>query len=1227
MNFLFCGHDFKFLTPVMNYVASRRDVTVRVQQTKGHTLDEANLKLAEENVAWADIVFCEWAMGNAVWYSEHKRPGQLLVVRMHFQEFHDGLPYLDQVRWESVDSFVVICTDAIAYVREHLPQIAPRTRLIFNPLDIFGRFSNARCAYSDLTLGYLGMVPFRKRPDLALDILEACRATGKDFRLCIKGKRPQDYPWMLKRQDEMARYEESFDRRLRGELEKAVVFDGFDPNPGAWYAKCGFLLSTSDFEGSHQAVAEGMAQGCIPVIRNWSGADGIYPRANIFRSVEEAKSLILESRRNPDAYFALCQRNREYAVAHFEAREICGQYDDVFAAHKDWIPLKEEHGLSSLCVAQLVWIPPGAHNGYRVRVSKFSAQYHALGMRTVIICLHNGAASEEERAAHVRELEGLGCHAYMVQVDGFFSLKMKAEQEEDACAKLLPILDAEHVDILQCHAVYCARVGRRLKAERPGLVYSCVFHGIIPEESRMSGAAENRVQALERLELEILKSVDLANFVSHAEGVHYMRKYGVVPPSNVVPSGLREEAMRKNIVSRDILDLPGGRPVLGYVGTMVAWQCRDEMFALFGKLHRLYPEIFFAVLTPENDWTVTRELLERNGISERDCLVCEVPFEQVSAAVSQFNAGVMLRKWSPVNRVASPTKFGEMIAAGVPIVATDGIGDYSEDVRGNGFGLIVPHQELDAVDFSDETCKAIRCLLEKRLNEDPDFISRTTAFCEKNLIWERHVTEMAWLYWRLKYVRVDGAPGTPPKGDEGFEGRMLRKIDGLPRSNGCRYYERFRTKIGIICDEFYWDSVKDAADFVYLSCDDWEDKIKDIEVLYLVSAWHGLKNDDWLNLSREGTPKRLMVYDMIARCRKRGIPTVFYSKEDPPNYDRFIGIARHCDHVFTSCEEVIPRYVKDCGHKRVYPMCFGINPVEHNPIGTRFREKERNVIFSGSWMMKYPHRCEALAKMFDGVLASGRGINIVDRNYGNRGNSAYAYPERFRSFQSPAIGHENLQRIHRLYDWAININSVQDSRTMFANRVYELQACGNLLISNDSLGVREKFPGVFIVRTSDEVSKILSEMTPEEVRRRQLAGIRRVMTGETCFDRIAYMLTRVGIKTEVPVRKVLVVARELSQKVRETFDRQTYPYKTLVEESDVTDALKAKYDLFAYFDDGNSYDEFYLEDMINVFKYTNCERVHFADYGRMTYGSTSVGQGLTVSWMSGLSKAGGAYEL
>lgn len=43
--------------------------------------------------------------------------------------------------------------------------------------------------------------------------------------------------------------------------------------------------------------------------------------------------------------------------------------------------------------------------------------------------------------------------------------------------------------------------------------------------------------------------------------------------------------------------------------------------------------------------------------------------------------------------------------------------------------------------------------------------------------------------------------------------------------------------------------------------------------------------------------------------------------------------------------------------------------------------------------------------------------------------------------------------------YVININTVKDSRTMFARRVFEAMACGRIVISNESLGMRELFPG------------------------------------------------------------------------------------------------------------------------------------------------------------------------
>ena len=441
------------------------------------------------------------------------------------------------------------------------------------------------------------------------------------------------------------------------------------------------------------------------------------------------------------------------------------------------------------------------------------------------------------------------------------------------------------------------------------------------------------------------------------------------------------------------------------------------------------------------------------------------------------------------------------------------------------------------------------------------------------------------------------AKALPPKGDETFYQRMAARIADMPESNGCRYFKRSNTRIAIICDQFYWDSMYSAADFVYVRPDSWKSDIIGIDCLLVVSAWHGLHNGtDWQGLPYENSKRRLLAYEVIDACKAMKIPTVFYSKEDPPSYKEFLGIAKRCDYVFTSAEECVADYRRDCGHDRVWPLSFCINPEYHNPVGMRHGRKENGVIFSGSWMTKFPERCRDLSAMFDGVLAAKREMRIIDRCYNLRDNDRYRYPDKYVATLSPAIEHKDLQKIHKLYDWAVNINTVRDSRTMFANRVFELQASGNLLLSNYSLGVSNMFPTVFIPYDMKEVGRILDGFTPEEVYERQVAGVRRVMSKETCFDRLGEMMSKVGLPYDVVKRKVMVVCDRITDRIREMFDLQTYGEKVLVASADVTDAIYRDCDIVAFFDEGISYGAFYLEDMVNAFKYTDSDYVSKAAY-------------------------------
>lgn len=133
-----------------------------------------------------------------------------------------------------------------------------------------------------------------KRPDIAVAILKSLvdkDPTG-EWRLVIAGPLPTSFPWMEKRPLELEYYL-NFTAAIEGAgLRDRVQFDGI-VNSTDWFSSVGYILSCSDFEVSHQAVAEGMASGCIPIVRNWPGAELIYPSALIFETPEQAADLIL----------------------------------------------------------------------------------------------------------------------------------------------------------------------------------------------------------------------------------------------------------------------------------------------------------------------------------------------------------------------------------------------------------------------------------------------------------------------------------------------------------------------------------------------------------------------------------------------------------------------------------------------------------------------------------------------------------------------------------------------------------------------------------------------------------------------------------------------------------------------------------------------------------------------------------------------------------------------
>ena len=428
-----------------------------------------------------------------------------------------------------------------------------------------------------------------------------------------------------------------------------------------------------------------------------------------------------------------------------------------------------------------------------------------------------------------------------------------------------------------------------------------------------------------------------------------------------------------------------------------------------------------------------------------------------------------------------------------------------------------------------------------------------------------------------------------------FLKRVLPLADEIPKSNGSRFYKVDSKKIGIVCDEFFYHSFEGIANFIYVNPTNYKEYAAELDIFLVVTTWKGL-DMMWKGLGNPNIKKhRQDLYEIIDYYKSNGIPSVFFSKEDPVNYEVFIDIAKHCEYIFTTAMEKVDSYKVDCKNKNVFVWAFGINPLYHNPIGIKTFPKETGVLFAGSWYYKYPERQVDMRMIFHGITSSNEELQIIDRNF-DLHLSQYLFPKEYAKYTSPGIDHERLQSLHKLFNWSLNFNSVKYSPTMFANRIYELQALGNIILSNYSTAINNKFPNVAIFTTSNDVRDFLNRVTPEEVYEQQLQGIRRVMSNETTHHRLMEFYGSLGMTTYKLKRQIVVLVKEKTEKLVEMFGWQSYPYKELMLESELTEDIKSRYDMVTFYDEENKYGVFYLEDMINGFKYTDSNYITKAAY-------------------------------
>jgi glycosyltransferase involved in cell wall biosynthesis len=257
-----------------------------------------------------------------------------------------------------------------------------------------------------------------------------------------------------------------------------------------------------------------------------------------------------------------------------------------------------------------------------------------------------------------------------------------------------------------------------------------------PQENR---AAYTRIDECERL---ALRESDGVLFVSHAMRNYYNERiglrenlrYAVVP--GCVDTKQYRIASRQRDEVRHRLNL-NGKFVVIYCGNLDWYQLPQESLRLFRIISTIKPNAHFLAITTHAA-RMEQEIRHAGILSDKTTVLSVLP-DEVGIHLAAGDVALALRACSDASRVASPVKFGEYLASGLPVIATAGIGDYSRAILDNRLGAIV---DLELDDYM------LTALLRKYL--EPHSLSSITNNCRAYAIevldWESNLDLLMSMY-------------------------------------------------------------------------------------------------------------------------------------------------------------------------------------------------------------------------------------------------------------------------------------------------------------------------------------------------------------------------------------------------------------------------------------------------------------------------------------------------
>jgi glycosyltransferase involved in cell wall biosynthesis len=151
----------------------------------------------------------------------------------------------------------------------------------------------------------------------------------------------------------------------------------------------------------------------------------------------------------------------------------------------------------------------------------------------------------------------------------------------------------------------------------------------------------------------------------------------------------------KKALAKKNLGLSVDTPVLTYLGSIGTWYMMDEMLSYFKEMLHLRPKSVFLIIT-KDDHEELRKNISEHKIPDKSVRITSANREDLPALLNASDQSIFFILPAFSKKASSPTKMGELLAMGIPVIGNAGVGDVA---------LLIQKMEVGMVlnDFSEES--------------------------------------------------------------------------------------------------------------------------------------------------------------------------------------------------------------------------------------------------------------------------------------------------------------------------------------------------------------------------------------------------------------------------------------------------------------------------------------------------------------------------------------------